>query len=290
MTKDVRRMTNNVCALGIDVGSTTVKMVGIDAEGKLTWHHLEKAEPRVEDQIEHFLACALSIPPSPPSSPKIGRGRGDARSAGGKARAGLPLIATGYGRKLVRQASRSVTEITCHATGVFRELGHGGTLVDIGGQDSKVIGIGPMGDVIDFSMNDKCAAGTGRFLENTANRLGVPLERMGQVALLASEEVSISSTCTVFAESEVISLIAHGVAVELIIRGLHRSLIKRIVAMVRAIGLVPPLMLSGGVVQNQAIPRMLEEETGEKVIIPRFPQLMGAYGAALIALEMWNGG
>jgi activator of 2-hydroxyglutaryl-CoA dehydratase len=108
---------------------------------------------------------------------------------------------------------------------------------------------------------------------------------MGQVALSASAEVSISSTCTVFAESEAISLIAHGVAIEPILRGQHRSLIKRIGAMIRANGLVPPLMLSGGVAQNQAIPRMLEEEMGEKVIVPRHPQLMGAYGAALIALD-----
>ena len=129
-----------------------------------------------------------------------------------------------------------MTEITCHAKGVYRELAHGGTLVDIGGQDSKVIRISPKGDVTDFAMNDKCAAGTGRFLENTAHRLGVPLERMGQVALSAAEEVSISSTCTVFAESEVISLIAHGVAVESILRGLHRSLIKRVVAMIRTVG------------------------------------------------------
>jgi predicted CoA-substrate-specific enzyme activase len=177
-----------------------------------------------------------------------------------------------------------VTEITCHTKGVYREFTRGGTLVDIGGQDSKVIGISAKGDVVDFAMNDKCAAGTGRFLENTARRLGVPLENMGQAALSASEEVSISSTCTVFAESEVISLIAHGVAVEPILRGLHRSLIKRIVAMIRTVGLAPPLMLSGGVAQNQAIPRMLEEETGEKVILPCYPQLMGAYGAALIAL------
>jgi len=262
-------MTNGVCALGIDVGSTTVKIVGVDAEGNLAWHHLEQAEPRVEDQVERFLAITPPLT-SPPQE-------------GGK-EGGLPLVATGYGRKLVRQAERSITEITCHARGVYRELGHGGTLVDIGGQDSKVIGISSKGDVVDFSMNDKCAAGTGRFLENTARRLGVPLERMGQVALAAAEEVSISSTCTVFAESEVISLIAHGVAVESILRGLHRSLIKRIVAMIRTVGLVPPLMLSGGVVQNQAIARMLEEETGEKVVIPQYPQLMGAYGAALIAL------
>jgi len=286
-TKDEGRRTNvkgrceeprrgdeasSVCALGIDVGSTTVKIVGVNAEGSLVWHHLEQAEPRVEDQVERFLAC------TPPFIPP----------ACGGDRVRVPLVATGYGRKLVHQATRSVTEITCHATGVFRELGHGGTLVDIGGQDSKVIGIGSRGDVTDFSMNDKCAAGTGRFLENTANRLGVPLERMGQVALAASEEVAISSTCTVFAESEIVSLIAHGVAVEPILRGLHRSLIKRIVAMIRTVGLAPPLMLSGGVVQNPAICRMLEEETGEKVIVPRHPQLMGAYGAALIALEKVN--
>jgi len=245
--------------------------VGVDAEGNLAWHFLEQADPRVEDQIERFLALAPSL------SPLL---------AGGMKGGAIPLVATGYGRKLVRQSTRSVTEITCHARGVYRELGHGGTLVDIGGQDSKVIGISPKGDVVDFSMNDKCAAGTGRFLENTARRLGVPLEQMGQVALSASEEVSISSTCTVFAESEIVSLIAHGVAVEPILRGLHRSLIQRVVAMIRTVGLTPPLMLSGGVVQNQAIAWMLEEETDEKVVVPRHPQLMGAYGAALIAFDL----
>lgn len=260
-----------VVALGIDVGSTTVKIVGVDVNGNLVWHWLEQAEPRVEDQVERFLARAAGETLEVSQTSKVWN---------------IPLVATGYGRKLVRRATRSMTEITCHAKGVYRELSHGGTLVDIGGQDSKVIGISPKGDVTDFSMNDKCAAGTGRFLENTANRLGVPLERMGQVALSAADEVSISSTCTVFAESEVISLIAHGIAVEPILKGLHRSLIKRVVAMIRTVGLAPPLMLSGGVVQNQAIARMLEEETCEKVIVPRHPQLMGAYGAALIALGL----
>jgi predicted CoA-substrate-specific enzyme activase len=280
---------SQVVALGIDVGSTTVKIVGVDADGNLTWHWLEQAEPRVEDQVERFLALArkhrCSTTPALALRSSAGASvnrRADVSTSG----VDVPLVATGYGRKLVKQAARSITEITCHAKGVYRELSHGGTLVDIGGQDSKVIGISPKGDVVDFSMNDKCAAGTGRFLENTARRLGVPLEQMGQVALSAEEEVSISSTCTVFAESEVISLIAHGVAVESILRGLHRSLIKRIVAMIRTVGLVSPLMLSGGVVQNQAIARMLEEETSEKVIVPRHPQLMGAYGAALIALRM----
>ncbi len=254
---------SDIQALGIDVGSTTVKIVGVDAEGSLAWHVLEPAEASAEAQIERFLTMA-------------GQAAGSPRE--------LPLVATGYGRNLVPVAARKVTEITCHARGIYRELHHGGTLVDIGGQDSKVIAIGAKGEVVDFAMNDKCAAGTGRFLENTAYRIGVPLERMGGIALAATEEVPVSSTCTVFAESEVISLIAHGVPIGPILRGLHRSLIKRISAMVRSVGLVAPLMLSGGVVHNEAIPRMLGEEVGQEVIVPRYPQLMGAYGAALIAL------
>jgi predicted CoA-substrate-specific enzyme activase len=254
-----------LAALGIDGGSTTVKIVGVDASGEMVWHILESTDPYVEKQVERLLACAL-------------RENGELD--------GIPLVATGYGRGLVHQATRSVTEITCHAQGIYRELGHGGTLVDIGGQDSKVIGISAEGKVIDFTMNDKCAAGTGRFLENTARRLEVPLAQMGETALSTTEETTISSTCTVFAESEVISLLAHGVAVAPILRGLHRSLIKRVVAMIRTVGLTPPLMLSGGVVQNPAIRRMLEEETGESVVLPRHPQLMGAYGAALLALQM----
>ncbi len=260
-------MMDDIQALGIDVGSTTTKIVGVDASGRIVWHLLEQSEPRVEEQAGRLLA----------------RARDAARASH------VPLVATGYGRHLVVQATRKVTEITCHARGIYRELGHGGTLVDIGGQDSKVIRIGPQGDVIDFAMNDKCAAGTGRFLENTAGRLGVPLEEMGRVALSAAGEVSISSTCTVFAESEIISLLAHGTAVDPILRGLHRSLIQRVVAMVRTVGVTPPLMLSGGVVRNPAVARMLEEELGEPVILPEYPQLMGAFGAALIALGIGNG-
>lgn len=252
---------SEISAFGLDVGSTTLKIVGIDQSGSMIWHMLEPADPRVEIQVERFLDQSSEVAQS----------------------ADIQLVATGYGRKLVSQATRQVTEITCHARGVFQELKHGGTLVDIGGQDSKVISIGPHGEVVDFAMNDKCAAGTGRFLENTASRLNVPLDNLGDVTLSADTEVTISSTCTVFAESEVVSLLAHGVPLEPILKGLHRSLIKRIIAMVRTVGMTVPLMLSGGVVRNPAIPHMLEEETGEVVIIPKFPQLMGAYGAALVA-------
>jgi predicted CoA-substrate-specific enzyme activase len=248
-------------AFGIDVGSATTKLVGVDATGTMVLHLLEPTDPCVEDQVARLLQA-------------------------GAYTEDVPLVATGYGRRLVHQSTRRITEITCHARGIYREFGHGGTLVDIGGQDSKVIALDAQGQVLDFAMNDKCAAGTGRFLENTAGRLGVALDEMGSLALSTEDEVAISSTCTVFAESEVISLIAHGVPVASILRGLHRSLIKRVVAMVRTVGLTPPLMLSGGVVRNPAVRHMLTSETGHQVTMPRHPQLMGAHGAALLALEI----
>jgi (R)-2-hydroxyacyl-CoA dehydratese activating ATPase len=253
----------DIRALGLDFGSTTAKIVGVDGQNNLVWHHLEQARPRAEDQVEELLARARIA--SCKSMP-------------------LPLVATGYGRGLVYQTTHKITEITCHARGIYQQMGHGGTLIDIGGQDSKVILINPNGEVVDFAMSDKCAAGTGRFLENTAHRLDVPLGKMGQMAWEARQETPISSTCTVFAESEVISLIAHGKPLDAILRGLHRALIKRIAAMLYATGLAPPLMLSGGVAWNQAIRCMLEEEFKTKVVLPRYPQLTGAYGAALIAL------
>jgi (R)-2-hydroxyacyl-CoA dehydratese activating ATPase len=250
-------------ALGIDVGSTTTKLVAVDAAGVLGWHLLESTHPRVGEQVARLLARA--------------------HEEGGVPR-GTPLTATGYGRRLVTQAEHTVTEITCHARGVFRILGRGGTLVDIGGQDSKVIVIGADGGVFNFSMNDKCAAGTGRFLENTAQRLHLAIEEMGPMALSTTSEVPISSTCTVFAESEIISMLAHGEEVARIVRGLHRSLVRRVLSLIRSTGLRPPLLLSGGVVQNPAVRELLAEETGEEIILPPHPQLMGAYGAALIGL------
>jgi predicted CoA-substrate-specific enzyme activase len=252
-------------AIGIDVGSTTVKLVGTNGKGEAVWRSLENTEPRIEDQVDRLLDRIL-------------RDNETARKP--------VIIATGYGRKLVRQSTRAITEITCHARGVYEENRHGGTLIDIGGQDSKVIRISPKGKVLDFAMNDKCAAGTGRFLENTAQRLGVPLDEMGAVGMEVTEEVAISSTCTVFAESEIISLIAHGVPVNEILRGLHRSLVRRVSAMVHSVGFKAPLMLSGGVVQNPLIAAMFAEELGTEAFLPESPQLVGAMGAALLGLAL----
>ena len=258
-------MTDELAGIGIDAGSTTCKAVAVSADARILGWRLEAAHPRVEEQTAAIVADLL-------------------RELGGGARS-VPVVATGYGRKLVREATVRVTEITCHARGVYQALGHAGTLVDIGGQDSKVIVIGPRGRTVDFVMNDKCAAGTGRFLEHTAGRLDVPMAELGSRALEAAGEATISSTCTVFAESEIISLLAHGTELGPILKGLHRSLVSRITALIKQVGLVPPLMLSGGVARNDAVRAMLAESTGQPVELPDQPQLMGAFGAALVGLD-----
>jgi len=253
-----------IAALGIDAGSTTCKAVAVDADQQLVAWTLAAMSPHVENQTRDTVAAFR-----------------DACGMG----PGTPVFATGYGRKLVPDADRAITEITCHARGVFADTGMAGTLIDIGGQDSKVIRIGSNGSPIDFAMNDKCAAGTGRFLEHTAGRLGVALDDLGPTALSAPDAVRITSTCTVFAESEIISLVAHGETVDRILLGLHAGLVSRILAMARSVGLVPPLLLSGGVARNSAIVALLAEQSGLEVHMPSRPQLMGAFGAALLAAE-----
>ena len=248
--------------LGLDIGSATTKLVGVDEDGLIAFDILEETEPHIGAQTERMLSRAR-----------------EQWSFG----ASTPLVCTGYGRKLAAGGGRSVTEITCHARGVYASLRKAGTLVDIGGQDSKVIVIDDAGKVVDFAMNDKCAAGTGRFLENTAARLKVPLDDMSRVACSTDREVAISSTCTVFAESELISLIARGSELEAIVRGLHRSLVRRVAALARSANMVPPLFLSGGVARSGAVRELLSEELGHDIEVPPKPQLMGAYGAALIA-------
>lgn len=250
-----------VVGLGIDAGSTTCKAVAVDARGRIVAWSLAPMSPRVEDQTRLTL---------------------DAFRAACHTQ-GASVFATGYGRKLVGGADRAITEITCHARGVFADTGHAGTLIDVGGQDSKVIRIGATGAAVDFAMNDKCAAGTGRFLEHTAARLDVALDDLGPTALSAPDAARITSTCTVFAESEIISLVAHGEPVDRILLGLHAGLVSRILAMARGVGLVPPLLLSGGVARNSAVVALVAEQAGLEVHLPSRPQLMGAYGAALLA-------
>ncbi len=196
------------------------------------------------------------------------------------------IVATGYGRNSIEFASKAVTEITCHAAGAHFLNPEVRSIIDIGGQDSKAIVLDDRGKVKDFTMNDKCAAGTGRFLEVMARALEVDLDAFGELSLSAETASPISSLCTVFAESEVISLIAKGEKRENIIAGIHASIGARVVSMAKRIGFRPPAMMTGGVAKNIGVVKALEEKLGADLIVSENAQVNGAIGAALIAATL----
>ena len=193
------------------------------------------------------------------------------------------IVATGYGRNSVDFADRVITEITCHAAGANFQDSRVRSVIDIGGQDSKAISLDGEGRVSDFAMNDKCAAGTGRFLEVMARALEADLDAFGEMSLKAERPAAISSLCTVFAESEVISLIARGEKRENIIAGIHESIAARVLAMAKRVGLVQPVMMTGGVARNVGVVRALENQAGMPVVVSPHAQINGAIGAALLA-------
>jgi len=246
-------------AIGVDAGSTTWKGVVIDSAGEILGSVVVAAEPLVEQQTNREVAKLREATQTP----------GD-----------TPVGATGYGRKRVG-ADRAITEITCHARGAFHRTGRAGVLVDMGGQDSKVIRIGPDGMVADFAMNDKCAAGTGRFLEVLLGRLKVAWDQVPGLVDSAESAVSVSSTCTVFAESEVISLMAEGEPVEGILKGVHQSLASRVAALAGTIPTGTAVFMSGGVALGQVMVDAMSAALGREVTVLPEPQLVGALGAAL---------
>jgi predicted CoA-substrate-specific enzyme activase len=193
------------------------------------------------------------------------------------------VIATGYGRKNVKFADRSVTEITCHGSGAHFLNPEVRTIIDIGGQDSKVIALDGSGKVEDFVMNDKCAAGTGRFIEVMAGALEVSLDQFGQLSLAAERPSKISSLCTVFAESEVISLIARGESRENIVAGIHEAIARRVAAMAVRVGIQAPVMMTGGVAKNVGAVNALGERIGQPIQVLPEAQVTGAIGAAILA-------
>lgn len=195
------------------------------------------------------------------------------------------IYATGYGRVAIKEADKTITEIKCHARGVCQLLPEVRTIIDIGGQDSKVIRVNEQGQVVDFAMNDKCAAGTGRFLQVTATALGMDVSELAQTED-RSQMVSVNSMCTVFAESEIIGLIAGGISRNGVIAGLHQSVGKRVAAMARRLGVKEQVAFTGGVAINQGVGRALSEELGCEIIVPELCQFTGALGAALLAMEM----
>lgn len=257
-------MTKHVA--GIDAGSNTVKAVVLDPEARMTYH-IAKTGANAAETAEKTLIKTLD---------KINRSMEDLQY----------VVSTGYGRNYIRFSDKTLTEIHCQARGVHHLFPEVRTIIDIGGQDNKVIYLDEKGRVQDFSMNDKCAAGTGRFLEVIASALNLNLDQMGSLSLKATREVSISSTCTVFAESEVVSHVARGENVEEIVAGIHRSIVKRILAMALRRPMVPKSAITGGVAKNKGLVQMIETELKQELIVPEEPQITGALGAALIAQQL----
>lgn len=194
-------------------------------------------------------------------------------------------VATGYGRFSVEQADRQISEITCHGAGIHFLCPSAGTIIDIGGQDAKAISLDDQGNIQKFFMNDKCAAGTGRFLEVMSRVLEVKLDEMEAWHFRAAEPASVSSTCTVFAESEVISLLSQGIAKESIIAGVHHSVASRACALAYRALVRDDVVMCGGVARNGGVVDAIEKELGRKIIVAPNPQLTGALGAALLAYK-----
>ncbi|NLI11488.1 acyl-CoA dehydratase activase [Pelotomaculum propionicicum] len=249
--------------VGIDVGSVTTKVVLLNGRG---WRYVVRptgCSPRQagHEAFEELLGQA-------------GLSQDDISC----------VIGTGYGRISLPFIDKAVTEITCHARGAHHLLAGADMVIDIGGQDSKVILTDGRGSVVNFAMNDKCAAGTGRFLEVIAAALGSDVSELADKAR-GAEPVAISSMCTVFAESEVISLLAQGVAKGRIIAGIHRSVASRVAAMAERLGKGEQIIFTGGVAKNEGVREALSRELGREIIVDLRSQLAGALGAALLARE-----
>jgi len=204
------------------------------------------------------------------------------------------LVGTGYGRNLIQRLSlecpsSTITEIKAHALGAAHTFPEAKTVLDIGGQDTKAMSLAPNGRVMKFEMNDRCAAGTGKFLEYTAGVFQIPVEEFGSYAMKGTHPPEISSICTVFAETEATSLMARGEKPESIALGLHRAIVKRTVNMLNRVGLQFPLVFTGGVANNPCVPSLLAEAIGgvigKNILIPDNPDHMGALGAALHGLQ-----
>lgn len=253
-------------AVGIDVGSTATKVVFIDHKEEIHchirptgWSPREAAQEGIHSLLDETGYSESQI---------------------------KATVATGYGRIALQFADKTVTEITCHGRGAAFLVPGADLVIDIGGQDSKVLKINPQGKVLDFLMNDKCAAGTGRFLQVMAAALGVDVSELAQLSA-GQEPVNISSMCTVFSETEVIGLLAQGVAKGAIVAGLHQSIARRTAAMVGRLGEPETkAVFTGGVALNQGVQKSMEQMLGVPVVTHEYSQAAGAIGAALIAQKM----
>jgi len=254
-----------ICA-GIDAGSRAVKILLMDSDsGRVVGSATEYQGVDQESLVAGLLDGLLT---------GHGLGRGDIRYT----------IATGYGRNIVAAADRTVTEITCHARGVRHQSPKVRTIVEIGGQDSKLLKLDSQGRVQDFAMNDRCAAGTGRFLEMVAQRLDVPLGGLGELARQSQSPAAISSMCVVFAETEIIGLLAQGRKPADIVAGVQAAIAQRVGTMAGR-EVEAPVLFTGGVAMVPGMDKALQSVLGQAVNLAANPQMTGALGAALLARD-----
>jgi (R)-2-hydroxyacyl-CoA dehydratese activating ATPase len=255
-------------AAGVDVGSTQTKAVLLSSNGQTevlaralvdTGANVRKAAERAYD------ACCKEAGISP-------------------SQVGF-VVGTGYGRYNISFGEAQMTEISCHAKGARFLCPGTKTVIDMGGQDSKAISVGDAGEVLDFVMNDKCAAGTGRFLANAAEVMGIQLDEIGPLSLKATRPVKITTVCTVFVESDILSYLSQGKRPEDILGGVHLAIAKRTVSLARRVNIEPEVTMTGGVARNQGMVNALETVLGCRLKVSADAHFMGAIGAALFALE-----
>jgi predicted CoA-substrate-specific enzyme activase len=257
---------------GVDMGSTATKAVVLSG-GRIAGSHTRVTGADPERSGELALKASLD-------------------EAGLELEAIEYIVSTGYGRRALELADESVNEINANASGsawLGSASGTVRTIIDIGGQDSKAISLDSDGVIRDFAMNDKCAAGTGKFLEVMADLLEISVDDLGAISLDATAPVSIASTCVVFAQSEVVSLIARKLERSDIIAGIHQSIASRVVTMARRVGIEEVVVFDGGPAKNTGLRVALEAELGHTVVVPRHPQLVVALGAALVAADLLDG-
>ena len=253
-------------AAGVDVGSTQTKATIINEAGEIVSRSLTDTGSNVVHAAEAAFQEALE-------SVKLREEEVEY------------IVGTGYGRYRVTFGNTQVTEISCHARGAVHMIPQTRTVLDMGGQDTKAIRIGSSGEILDFCMNDKCAAGTGRFLGAASSALEISLDELGPTALQSSKPVKISTTCTVFAESEVISWVGKGKKIEDILWGVHQSIASRSVGLMRRVGIEEEVSFTGGVAKNIGMITALEEKLELKLNVSNESHYMGALGAALFALD-----
>jgi predicted CoA-substrate-specific enzyme activase len=253
-------------AAGVDVGSTQTKAIILSEDRKIVGRALINTGAFVSQAADRAFREA-------------------AQNAGIDPALVAFVVGTGYGRYKVNFGNAQITEISCHARGAKFLFPKTQTVIDMGGQDAKGIRVGEDGDVKDFVMNDKCAAGTGRFLSNAADTLGLTLDQIGPISLEAKKPVRLSTVCAVFVESDIMSYLAEGKTVPDILGGVHSAIAARTVALVRRVGIEPEVAFTGGVSRNQGMVQALEEKLQLPVNVCDDSHFIGAIGAALFALE-----